>query len=74
MNAKEARQQSLQNQLDREGALKQIKSATELGYTSCVFNSKQLKDSAAMELIQDGYKISKHTDPIIGAEHYKADW
>jgi len=75
MNAKEARLKSLENQLPREHALKQIELSSENGFTSCVFNfGKNLSDTAAMELMKDGYKISKHIDPINGSEFYKADW
>ena len=74
MNAKEARAQALQNQIGKEGALKQIEAASKVGFTSCVFTGKQLADSAAMDLMSEGYKISKHVDPIIGEEFYKANW
>ena len=74
MKAKEARAESIKNQLDKDEALKQIKNSVDLGYTYCVFSGKSLSDSAALELMQDGYKISKHTDLISGGDMYKVDW
>ena len=75
MNAKEARAKSLENQMTREEALKEIKLQAEIGFTSCILCfGKNLSYSAAMELMKDGYKISKHIDSINGREFYKADW
>lgn len=74
MNAKEARKEAELNQITSTEAKKQIENAVKFGNTSCIFNGKQMKDSAALELMQEGYKISKHLDPTIGIEYYKADW
>lgn len=75
MNAKEAKELALKNQIGTDKALEEIKKASERGEMCFVFNCEPLSEESAMELMKNyDYKISKHTDPVIGRDSFKVEW
>lgn len=74
MKARDARIKTVENQLDAEAAIEQIKNQAGTGQSYIIFNYTELKDSATYKLIELGYKISKVTDPTLDVQFYKVEW
>lgn len=71
MKALEARKMTEQNQLSLTDALKMIEGEAKRGGKMCMFHN--LHSDTFTRLLELGYKVSKHIDPM-GMELDRIEW